>query len=47
MVSNLQQHCQPQDLLEELSMVLDEDSEQFVLKLWRMLIYQSLRVTMK
>mmetsp|Transcript_6210 Transcript_6210/g.8654 ORF Transcript_6210/g.8654 Transcript_6210/m.8654 type:complete len:448 (+) Transcript_6210:162-1505(+) len=47
MVSKLQAHCQPGDLLEELSMVLDEDSEQFVLKLWRMLIYHSLRVAMK
>lgn len=47
MVSKLQAHCQPGDLLEELSMVLDDDSEQFVLKLWRMLIYHSLRVAMK
>jgi RNA-binding protein 25 len=40
-ITNLKAHCHPTDLLEELSMVLDEDSEQFVLKLWRMLIYHA------
>lgn len=41
-VTSLRSHCAPTDLLEELSMVLDDDSEQFVLKLWRMLIYHTL-----
>eukprot|EP01038_Epipyxis_sp_PR26KG_P008587 gene8587-11602_t len=43
-IMKLNSRCQPQELLEELSMVLDEDSEQFVLKLWRMLIFYSLKV---
>jgi RNA-binding protein 25 len=46
MVSKLQTHCKPQDLLEELQFVLDDDSEQFVLKMWRIMIYHSIRVTL-
>jgi RNA-binding protein 25 len=46
MVGKLQAHCKPQELLEELQFVLDDDSEQFVLKLWRIMIYHSIRVTL-
>jgi hypothetical protein len=43
-VGNLRAHCRPADLLEELSMVLDEDAAlPFVLKLWRMLVYYSVK----
>ncbi len=42
-VSKLSVGCQPSELMDELSMVLDEDAEQFVLKLWRMLIYYSIK----
>jgi len=41
-IDNIKGHCQPSKLLEELSMVLDDDSEQFTLKIWRMLIYHTL-----
>lgn len=41
--SQLQSRCHPSELFNELSTVLDEDSENFVLKLWRMLIYYSLK----
>jgi hypothetical protein len=30
-------------LLEELSVFLDEEAESFVLKLWRMIIYETLK----
>ena len=42
-VSKLNSTCKPEELVKELTMVLDEDAEQFVLKLWRMLIYYSLK----
>ncbi len=42
-VSKLNAAVQPLELVQELSQVLDEDAEQFVLKLWRMLIYYSLK----
>eukprot|EP01039_Chlorochromonas_danica_P007117 gene7117-7869_t len=41
-VSKLSAHCSPLDLVQELSMVLDEDSDTFVCKLWRMVVYYSL-----
>lgn len=42
-VGKLDANCRPAELVQELSMVLDEDAEQFVLKLWRMLVYYSLK----
>ncbi len=42
-VGKLNTGCRPQELLDELCMVLDEDAEQFVQKLWRMLIYYALK----
>lgn len=42
-VGKLDASCRPAELVAELSMVLDQDAEQFVLKLWRMLIYYSLK----
>lgn len=41
-LSKLNAQCAPQDLVEELSMVLDEDAEGFVKKLWSMLVYYTL-----
>jgi len=43
-VTKLTSHCSPHELMEELNMVLDEDAEPFVMKLWRMLIYYSLKI---
>jgi hypothetical protein len=43
-VSKLLSHCQAHELMEELNMVLDEDAENFVMKLWKMLIYYSLKI---
>ena len=34
-------------LLEELSVFLDEEAESFVLKLWRMIIYETLKFKSK
>jgi len=42
-VSKLQNRRPPDEILEELSVVLDDDAEQFVVKLWRMLVYYSLK----
>lgn len=43
-VNKLRAHCRPVELLEELGMVLDEDAAlPFVLKLWRMLVYYSVK----
>ena len=42
-ITKLHAHCKPADLLEELTMVLDEDAAPFVLKLWRMLVYYSVK----
>lgn len=35
----LARHCKPKDLLNELRLVLEEDADLFVQKLWRILIY--------
>jgi RNA-binding protein 25 len=43
LMAQLGARCKPQALLEELSTVLDEDSDNFMLKLWRMLVYYSLK----
>lgn len=43
-VGKLREHCKPGDLLEELSVVMDVDAAlPFVLKLWRMLVYYSVK----
>jgi RNA-binding protein 25 len=42
-VGKLRAHCKPADLLEELSVVMDEVALPFVLKLWRMLVYYSVK----
>ena len=38
-VAKIHNRCAPTELLKELDAVLDEDAEQFVVKLWRMLIF--------
>lgn len=43
-LSKLLSHCQAHELMEELNMVLEEDAENFVMKLWKMLIYYSLKI---
>ncbi len=42
-VSKLLSHSTPEHLLDELKLVLDEDAEVFVYKLWRMLVFHMLR----
>lgn len=42
-VGKLRQRCKPADLLEELGVVMDEAALPFVLKLWRMLVYYSVK----
>lgn len=42
-ISQLTKHCTPKELLEELNPVLDEDTETFVVKLWRMLVFCALK----
>ena len=42
-LSKLQAHCSPAELQEELSLVLDADSETFVGKLWKILVFYSIR----
>ena len=42
-VSKLSAHCNPLELFGELEAVLDEDADQFVIKLWRMLIFSILK----
>lgn len=42
-LNKLTHRCIPGELLTELSAVLDEDAEQFVVKLWRMLIFLILK----
>jgi RNA-binding protein 25 len=38
-IAKVSNRCDPAELLRELLPVLDEDAEQFVIKLWRMLIF--------
>jgi hypothetical protein len=40
-MTKLQRRCPPGALLTELTAVLDDDAEPFVVKLWRMLIYST------
>jgi len=42
-ISKLQSRCSAEELIEELNMVLDADAEQFVMKLWKMLVFYSLK----
>ena len=46
-VTQLKSRCRPQELLEELSTILEDDSEAFLLKLWRMIVYYSLKSEME
>jgi len=41
--TKLNGRCKPKELLSELEAVLDDDAEQFVIKLWRMLIFSVLK----
>ncbi|KAH0883947.1 hypothetical protein HID58_060043 [Brassica napus] len=43
-VSNTQQHVKASKMLELLQSILDEEAEMFVLKMWRMLIFEIKRV---
>jgi RNA-binding protein 25 len=43
-MTKVAQHCSPTDLLGQLQLVLDEEAEVFVMKLWRLLIFELLRL---
>jgi len=38
-LDKLKKQCHPNEILDEITQVLDDDAESFVIKLWRMLIY--------
>lgn len=40
-INSLKQECTPKSLLDEISMILDDEGEVFVVKLWRLLIYET------
>jgi PWI domain len=41
-ITQLKQHVMPADLVEQLATLLDEDAEEFAIKLWRKLILSTL-----
>lgn len=43
-VSSTQEHVQASQMLERLQVILDEEAEMFVLKMWRMLIFEIKKV---
>jgi RNA-binding protein 25 len=43
-VSSTQEHVKASQMLELLQSILDDEAEMFVLKMWRMLIYEIKRV---
>ena len=43
-VSSTQEHMQASQMLERLQVILDEEAEMFVLKMWRMLIFEIKKV---
>lgn len=45
-VSSTQEHMKASQMLELLQSILDDEAEMFVLKMWRMLIYEIKRVEM-
>lgn len=42
-VTKLSKKCNPEELLTELTPVLDVDAEPFVMKMWRMLVFSVLK----
>lgn len=43
-VSNTKEHAQASKMLELLQSILDDEAEMFVLKMWRMLIFEIKKV---
>lgn len=43
-VSSIQDHVKASQMLDQLQSILDEEAEMFVLKMWRMLIFEIKRV---
>lgn len=43
--TKLSNHCRPQELLTELKLVLEDDAELFVQKLWKIMIYYIIETT--
>lgn len=44
-VSKLEQHTRPQAIVDELKLVLDDDAETFVMKMWRMLAFHGMKLS--
>ena len=38
-LGKMKRRCHPNEILEEVEQVLDDDAQPFVIKLWRMLLY--------
>lgn len=45
-LTKLKSRCKPDELLTELTAVLDDDAEPFVIKLWRMMIFSVLKANL-
>lgn len=43
-VEKVAAHAGPAELIDELQAILDSETEAFVLKLWRMIIFETLKV---
>jgi RNA-binding protein 25 len=46
-VKKINERIHPSELLKQLHQILDEDAEQFMIKMWRMLIYEMLSASLK
>lgn len=36
----IEKQATPQEILKDVAVIIDEDAEQFVIKMWRLLIYE-------
>lgn len=46
-VKKVVRHCTPQDILDKIEEFLENDAEKFVIKLWRALIFEQIKLEMK
>lgn len=44
-VTKLTQHATPDVILDELRLVLDDEADTFVMKMWRMLVFHSMKLS--
>jgi len=43
-ISKIIEHVPPKDIQEQLALVLEEEAEVFTVRLWRMLIFEIMRI---